>query len=544
MPRSPSRDLSDRYIGNRGYFRRPDRIFATKYILTGIALVFACGWITFDLFFLSESAYSHTHGPLANVHAALDTQCAECHIGFSFSDSNKISPFDVRDRWNAMTCEKCHPGPAHHATVTPKGAEFHSQCSNCHHDHLGRSASLIRISDDHCTSCHNDLNKNHITFSPNYASTITGFPVDHPEFRILNANPSNKPFLERKLKFSHSLHMTPGLVYRSGSKGALTLDRLKELSNPAMMERYRKSNQTNSSLVTLECTSCHKLDPGVSGDGNLPVLPEFANTGSPSEKITLSDGAYYLPIRFETHCQTCHPIRSTTGTSGEIVISSFDLPHGKQPKELLEYVASGYTRRLIDPKNPVMATLIGPGTKLDPREQPSLVTFRKEIDRLTNTAMTALCQPPLPFREDRVTPPSGGNSCGKCHDLKGSFEQPETVQIVGPPGRPIWFPHGRFNHTSHRGAKCATCHPGTEAAFFGEGWTAEKEPIRIRGIDSCRECHGPLTKVIGTDGQKTTLGGIRYDCTDCHRYHNGDFPLQGRGANARNIVDEKSVPPK
>ena len=35
------------------------------------------------------------------------------------------------------------------------------------------------------------------------------------------------------------------------------------------------------------------------------------------------------------------------------------------------------------------------------------------------------------------------------------------------------------------------------------------------------------------DGKQIVGGGARHSCTDCHRYHNGDHPLQGRGAAAR-----------
>ena len=45
----------------------------------------------------------------------------------------------------------------------------------------------------------------------------------------------------------------------------------------------------------------------------------------------------------------------------------------------------------------------------------------------------------------------------------------------------------------------------------------------IRGIETCRKCHGP------TSADKP---GVRADCVDCHRYHNGDQPLHGRGAAA------------
>ena len=39
-----------------------------------------------------------------------------------------------------------------------------------------------------------------------------------------------------------------------------------------------------------------------------------------------------------------------------------------------------------------------------------------------------------------------------------------------------------------------------------------------------------------TGGERILGGGVRHGCTDCHRYHNGDLPLQGRGANARNAA--------
>jgi hypothetical protein len=56
----------------------------------------------------------------------------------------------------------------------------------------------------------------------------------------------------------------------------------------------------------------------------------------------------------------------------------------------------------------------------------------------------------------------------------------------------------------------------------------EKEKVLIEGIDSCRNCHQPATT---HDGK--VLGGIRSDCTDCHRYHNGEHAMQGIGSRRR-----------
>ena len=40
-------------------------------------------------------------------------------------------------------------------------------------------------------------------------------------------------------------------------------------------------------------------------------------------------------------------------------------------------------------------------------------------------------------------------------------------------------------------------------------------------------------KVKHPNGQDVIAAGVRHRCTDCHRYHNGDHALQGRGAPAR-----------
>src|SRR5262245_38813090 len=141
MPRSPSRDLSDRYIGKRGYFRTPDAIRKGKYLLAAVALIFAGGWAAVDIFMPVRTAYGHTHGPLASPHAAFDDNCAACHAPQTFV-ANPFAIFHARERWHDLTCGKCHAGPndpgfAHHASASEDAKNFHNTCSNCHHDHQG-----------------------------------------------------------------------------------------------------------------------------------------------------------------------------------------------------------------------------------------------------------------------------------------------------------------------------------------------------------------------------------------------------------------------
>src|SRR5436190_24002924 len=174
MPRSPARDLSDRYTGKRGYFRNPDALRWWKYALAWLAFAGALAWAAVDVARPPGAAYAHTHGPLANPHAAFDTNCAACHVGHTWDEALTSKALDVRGRWHDLSCEKCHTGAAHHSSATAEARDFHARCSNCHHDHNGRAHSLTRISDNHCTKCHSDLGKWH-----DKAKSLSGTPYQN-----------------------------------------------------------------------------------------------------------------------------------------------------------------------------------------------------------------------------------------------------------------------------------------------------------------------------------------------------------------------------
>jgi hypothetical protein len=526
MPRSPSRDLSDRYDGNRGYFHRRTGLGWLKHWLTHTAVGLTAGWVLFDLFFPTRAAHTHSPGALAGPHAMWEADCKACHVPFSARDVGASSLLRPAERWHALTCEKCHPGPPHHASIRPESATFHGKCSNCHHDHAGRERSLVLLSDDHCARCHANLGAHVLSGSPQFSSKITGFATDHPEFAPLVQYPEGKPYDRRALKFSHGLHMTPGLVYTKGARGEWTLDRLAELSGPEAAAKYRRPGQAGGSPVTLDCASCHQIDAGPLGS----PAPGRAGAAVPPRR----EGAYYRPVNFDAHCKACHPLRAPAAASGKAVLAAFDVPHRKQPAELREVLAGEYARRLLSPEGPALAAVLGPTGRFDARTAPALATFQGEIDRLTGTALSAFLQGAGPPGPGALKMPSGGYACGKCHELTGtSTGPPEATRIRGGVTRPIWFPHARFNHVAHRSMTCASCHPGTGAAYFGEGWTSEKEPIRIAGIESCKQCHSPRRTVTDASGARAEVGGARHGCTDCHRYHNGDHALQARGALPR-----------
>jgi hypothetical protein len=195
----------------------------------------------------------------------------------------------------------------------------------------------------------------------------------------------------------------------------------------------------------------------------------------------------------------------------------------------VEQIAGEYSRRMLDARNPTVATPLGPVGRFDPRGNPALATYRGEIDRLTATAVKILVAPVPTPTPDALSTPAGGAACAKCHDLSPPTDRPLLPTVVPVATPAVWLPGARFSHASHRAVTCANCHPGTGAAFFGSGWTAEKEPIAVAGVDSCKQCHGPTRVVSDPDGARRRIGGVKYGCSDCHQYHNGDHPLKGRG---------------
>ncbi len=531
MPRSPARDLSDRYEKNRGYFRNRDPFWRGKMILSGIALGFVVLWAAADVVKPKLTAYGHTHGRLAGVHAAYDDNCAACHAEYKPSDFSFGNLLKPRDRWHDLTCNKCHSGPEHHRTLNDAGKKYHDTCSNCHHDHEGRLNSLVRLNDADCTKCHAELSKWTAT-KPAYEERVTNFVTNHPPFRSLDI--TNKP---RTLKFSHAVHMNPGAAYAPDGSGGLTLDQVAKLSSADAAKRYQKPGQKGTDLVQLDCASCHKLDSGAGTEAFDQLKDQLDKFGQPAKSVQplRGDGAYFQPVNFEAHCRACHPLGAFDGKAGEKVVPGFDLPHRVAPKALEEVVKAGYLRSLLrEPKEVPKAN--DPGGPLEKRPELAAGSLTADLNALSARELARLLRPNPGDTEKGGAVSSEG--CFKCHT--GTGQKIEPVE-----DRTVWFRHAKFNHASHRGASCATCHPGTEGRSISRQDADKPEPVLIKGAATndtkslCATCHSPSgTNVTLDDGTNVTGGGVRHACTDCHRYHHGDLPLQGRGSATYDPVDK------
>jgi hypothetical protein len=450
VPRSPSRDLSDRHIGRRRYFRRWNDVERWKLWLSAVAAVLVAGWAVASFGWKRETETQLTHGPLAAAHAAWDATCEACHRNEKAFD---LSP---AERWNSFTCQKCHAAPTHHASI-PQGDPAHVEtgnCASCHHDHQGRTNSLVKLTDNHCVRCHSHL------ASSAYAPKITSFTTDHPDFRPLaKPRPST-------IKFSHAQHLTPGMAEVPGSKAAMTLAMLKDLSPRA--EGYRKPGQKDTDLVTLDCKSCHTTSP---------------------------DGKSFALVKYEASCVACHPVSTPSVVkAGMQVVDPFAVPHAVQVKDLSVRIEAEYSRlfqsehkSLFTQPNP-----FGPAKKNDP----AVKAFRQDVADAVKQAKGFL-----------------ETNCKKCH-----MTDTETVKPAGIPY--VWMTHAKFDHAAHRMADCASCHPTAVAGFVAGKPDHEREPVNILGVESCKTCHAP---------KAGATGGIRHACTDCHTFHGGDDPHKKRG---------------
>ena len=531
MPRSASRDLSDRYIERRDYFEQPHWIRRWKMWLSVLAILVAVGWGVADRVWAKKLAVYHTHGNVARVHAAWENDCEACHQPSSTASFWENGPLSLitgtQGRWKSLTCEKCHAGPVHHTTArleTPHGMNIEQDCAFCHHDHNGRNFSLTRIADSHCTVCHADLSA-HSTLGQNVKTWSFGSFDQHTDFRPLHTVTEKgdlKPFDPgvRTLKFNHALHMAPGQVLDATQRGGKTLESL------SPQDRARYGVKPGTDLVQLECSSCHQLDSGVRDAKYRESVAALA--GQPATAILppRAEGAYYLPVNFDLHCKSCHPIAFPATEADGKLLPRFDLPHRIQPTQMKEIVR-GHVAQAMLKDNPERVKR-PPSSRLDPRgKDANLRDFGEQLTRATDRTLALLTSQHPEGSEARKL--ADGPYCAKCHDLDGNNVKPVA-------DRTVWFEHAAFNHASHRAMKCEECHKnGTEAVAPGmpvrlvDGRLPQKEPALIEGIKSCQVCHAPAK--VGAHGEPT--GGVRHQCTDCHRYHNNDQPLQGVGAPAR-----------
>ena len=542
-PPAPNRERLDRFAGNRAYFRDLTPLSRTRRALSLLGLAIPLVWVVVSLGLPAEDRHHQlTHGPVANVHAAWDNKCDACHVPSSLGDLSPgavLSVNAVHDRWNAFSCETCHVGQQatdpknyapHHVNALWTKDKSNLSCSACHHDHQGRDFSLVRVVDNDCTQCHKEL-KNH-QHEPSDAdqASIQSFVDGHPDFKGV------KTGFERTMHFNHQHHMTPGVAYSKQAIDNKTGGAMKLKDIPTeYRERYRQPGQGDDAIVQLNCASCHQLDSGRVGekvpesfeaDRKAWTATEWLAKGLPVDSVLppRGEGAYFQAVNYNLNCKACHPMAGgklpLRPDRPDLLIDLVQLPHGVQPKVLRQQMEASVVNQLLK-ATPAADKPVLPG-RLDPLPVKKSDAIEKEAADFVRSFEKRLYQ-------------SANAGCLQCHTATGKANEPV---IVKPNSPVLWYPHSKFNHARHRAMDCASCHPGQKGNIFGDSEVANQvdlrkpQPPNIPGIDNCTQCHAPATTV-----GELPRGGVRFDCVECHRYHNGDLPQQGIGSPRRDPPD-------
>ena len=488
------------------YFKHPNRLERWKTGLLWLAVVGSAAWAATG--FLPGSL-AHSRGPVAAVHATWENNCNACHIDFQPIRGETSIPLISGDvHTSNQKCRTCHEGPAHHGHRTADGKIQELACGSCHRDHRGHAASLIRGFDNDCTQCHR-----HEVAGLMRLGKVTRFDQDHPvKFRSLKDGDPGK------LKFNHALHMTPGLSRAKDGK-PLTLGQIEK----GYRERYEQAQpeKGDQALVRLDCTSCHQTE-SADFQATRAQLADVPGAVLPAR----SGGQYMQPITYENQCRACHPLTVESESKG----FKLTVPHRLQPEEMQTFL-----------KRAVLGDL------LEKQKEPKLTEWlqKPRPGRSVAEAPQAL----QTLVAERVKEASkllwlGQHTCGECHHYEADPKQPVIPARVVPTEVPaLWLKHARFDHRAHRAVNCRECHEqaytSTQSSdvLLSGGKTPDNE-VAVADIKKCQECHSPVRQERGI-----TMGGARFDCAECHRYHQGDDWLQGLGSRARapqNRLDLKS----
>ncbi len=541
----PPSDAKLKAISNAmNYHRRADilsrgRIFG---LCSGLLLAGALGaWIVAgDALFESKQArFVVSPGQLSSVHSNLNYECAECHklfhpvhdqtaaswVACFFSPAKALTADSMDDK-----CQACHKKSGqHHARADDIG-----HCATCHQEHQGEHFDVAATTDQTCTQCHANL-KEHIQGLDSSEKehlcefSITTFqsdsPGSHPEFDVVRLGTDNG-----KLKFNHAQHLQPGIPELNansnldgqiGSKKESSFDKdFQDFYQSTMDDKLSDPN----ALVELQCKHCHQPDliPASSTEGTSPLF----------------GGRYMLPVTYENHCRTCHPLDVPAVASQGRFGPDEDpetpaIPHGRQPSELREFVRDALTGIYARSK-PAEESV----NKVDPNQTPEqerlllaehMINTELEVwlMLLTNKTSCLECHHVEGKNADGSWPSETSVESVEMAAYLSSMTKLDDVRIVPTAVEKIWMPRARFDHFPHRNIKsglnpnrseltsesqtsCYRCHAGA--------WSSQSsDTLLLPSIKICQECHASLDL-------KKSETGVASNCTECHGYHDGQEP--------------------
>ena len=513
------------------YYKKNDLVGNLKTYITVIVGIILLVWLARSIDFLgmfqlkepltTAARLDSSHGELSFNHSAWDAKCEACHVSFQpIKGDHLISGAIGHPNAVNQKCEACHAGPPHHLNI--KESRQINECTACHSEHQGRNFSLVDLKDKTCTQCHANLAE--ALAAPNESLTEADKHIDkfsvlsHPEFEVVRDLDKKQPADPSHLKFNHAVHMNLGMAQPEGKPF------FKYTDIPEADRKQYVGGARPEDFVQLSCTNCHQLDSS-------------GRINSASTNTIDGNGRNFLPISFDANCAACHAL-TVPKSPTEIVVNAakewkesaeqahiapsnetINVPHGIQPDRIRDYLQSIYFDQAVKNDKELSADLLAtvdmPGPKKDQARK-----FKNSVDGQ------------VAFAEDILY--LGQQTCSKCHsyvstdsktqwfegsrlppDQLASFEKAiadDQLKVEPTDLQAIWMPKAIFSHKSHRAVDCQQCHPAANPADTHR--SISSNDIMLPGINNCVECHSP--KRTTANG---TVGGVRHDCVDCHRYH-------------------------
>ena len=419
-------------------------------------------------------------GDVAHVHRMFENDCAKCHTtwapverAFALDFSHKV--YSVKNE----ACLACHPGSVHHKNQIP--AHETISCAECHIEHKGKN-SLVKVEDHICLRCHENLETSDGQIS--FAASVTEFGREggHPEFA-----------------FARLLESKSADAGRVGSEH----DALKVLAFDEVQGWHDKANIrfNHSAHLKSERDAAGNLVYGIIGQDQRLSEDRFTDLSQTCNACHVKDaeGKYMLPIRFEQHCQKCHPLLfDNRDFAGQQV------PH-ERPEVVRGFLTDKYTLAAlrdpasVDDAKPVRSI---PGRKSRPllsRDQVGWVAEQlksAEIETLRHT--------------HAMFGPEAKGGCAYCHTVKNQ-DQAGAWEIVPPNIPDRWEPHAIFSHEAHQMMTCVECHGEVSES-------KETGDVMLPKMELCGKCHSrhPEQPPAGAPSRHF---GASNDCVECHIYH-------------------------
>jgi hypothetical protein len=326
----------------------------------------------------------------------------------------------------------------HHGAMHQEQQISAPACASCHQEHRGRQL-LGRVADRFCTACHADL---HRKDGQPTLENVSDFARTHPEFALWRNNEQDPG----QVRFNHQVHLR--------EVGVIGPDR---------------------KLTRLECVACHQVD---------------------------TQRSYMLPIRYDQHCASCHPLWVNVigpGPTNEThqAVLQFAREPAPHPRQGSREVRAALRDRLTElvRRYPVLR---------DTSEAPAgdrSVPGPPPIQPAASLDEGAWVDRQLRHNERMFFETGAG--CAYCHfprAPKGSPAASRDLPDYLPTAiRTRWLSKSGFSHDRHRMMDCAACHPAATSARTSD--------ILMPRIDTCHQCH------------KAPTEGARSDCVECHGYH-------------------------